>query len=115
MLPVRMPKPGPILEYHAWLHGMNPLLAEKMLAELRLALRGTGGAMLLEVLEKAIQLSLSDPLGDPRALEARNAQGFILSDLQRLASDEYEKLLAGKADAAGARRALARGNARTGS
>lgn len=107
-LPVRMPKPGPILEYHAWLHGKNPLLAEKMLAELRLALRGPGGAMLLEVLEKSIQLSIFDPLGDPRALEARNAQGFILADLQRLASDEHEQILAGQADAASARRALAR-------
>lgn len=107
-LPVRIPAPGPILQYHAWLHGQDPQLAERVLQGIRTALQGPGGPILLEVLEKAISLSLSEILGDERALAARNAQGFILTDLQRIASDEYERLLAAKDDAATARRGIAR-------
>jgi hypothetical protein len=107
-LPVCIRSPGPILQYHAWLHSKNPALAEKVHVELRNLLQGPGGAMLLEVLEKSVQLSLSEVLGDPRALEARNAQGFILTDLQRIASDEYEQILAAKDDAANARRGNSR-------
>jgi hypothetical protein len=109
-LPVHIPAVGPILRYHAWLHGRDPKLAEKVLHDIRNMLQGPGGATLLEVLEKAIQLSLCEILGDPRALEARNAQGFILTDLQRIASDEYERILAAKDDAANSRRGLTRRN-----
>lgn len=107
-LPVRIPTPGPILQYHAWLHGNDPRLAEKVHYELRHLLQSPGGATLLEILEKSISLSLCEILGDPRALEARNAQGFILTDLQRIASGEYEQILAAKDDAANARRGQSR-------
>lgn len=114
-LPLRLPKPGPLLEYHAWLHGKNPELAKQAIFAVRDALKTPGGAILLEMLEKAIALSPSEILGDSRALEARNAQGFILTDLQRIASDEYEKVLAGKNDPASARRANVRRQPRSGS
>lgn len=109
-LPVRTPAPGPLLQYHAWLHGIDPVAAEQMLHGIRLALRGPGGSMLLEALEKSTSLSLCDILSDPRALEARNAQGFILADLQRMVSDEYERILAAQDDATSVRRRIARRN-----
>lgn len=107
-LPVRIPQPGPILQYHAWLHAKDPAMAEYVHGELKAMLRTPGGSMLLEILEKSVQLLLTDILADERALAARNAQGFILTDLQRIASDEYEKILAAKDDAANARRGIAR-------
>lgn len=107
-LPVHITAHGPILAYHSWLARSNPQLAENMILQLRNFLREDGGAILLEVLEKSVQLSLCEILGDERALAARNAQGFILTDLQRIASDEYEKILAAKDDAANARRGIAR-------
>ena len=107
-LPVRIPAPGPILLYHAWLHEKDPNLAERVHYELHHMLRTPAGAMLLETLEKAITLSLCEILGDERALAARNAQGFILTDLQRIASDEYAQILAAKDDAANARRGFPR-------
>jgi hypothetical protein len=107
-LPVRIPEPGPLLRYHAWLHARDPQLAKELAMSLQAHLRTDGGAILLELLEKSIQLSLSEILGDARALEARNAQGFILTDLQRIASGEYEQILAAKDDAANPRRRIAR-------
>jgi len=114
-LPLRLPKPGPLLDYHAWLHGKNPELAKETIFAVRDALKTPGGAILLEMLEKAIALSPVEICGDDRALAARNAQGFILTDLQRMASDEFEKVLDGQADTAGTRRTNVRRQPRSGS
>lgn len=103
-LPARLPAPGPLLRYHTWLHQMDPAKAEWALLEIRRILKEPGGVILLDMLAKSVALTPSEILGDERALAARNAQAFILTDLQRIASDEYERILAAKDDAANARR-----------
>jgi hypothetical protein len=112
-LPLPISEPGPILTYLAGLRKNGPAFskqaeaAEKAVQSL---LQTSDGAILLDLLEKAVSLSQMPIVSDERALVGRNAQTFIVSDLRRIASNETEQLLAqraaqyrrvGRGDAAG--------------
>ena len=109
MLPQLVNDPGPILTYLQKLALHDSDAADKARLMVRAMLATPEGAMFLDLLEKSTQLSQTPVLADPRALEARNAQGFIASDLKRIASDEHERLAERNANRADARRAVARG------
>ena len=99
-LPYPLSEPGPILTYLAGLRKNGPSLAkqaEAAEAAVRDLLQTNDGAILLELLEKAVSLSQMAILSDERALVGRNAQTFIVSDLRRIASNETEQLLAQRA------------------
>jgi hypothetical protein len=106
-LPLRVSKPGPILEYLEHLraqaadvkragddHGHLQLSEAVARAEtaVRTLFATEDGRVVLDLLEKATTWSVLDPLSDVRALEARNAQRFIALDLRRIASDERTEL-----------------------
>jgi hypothetical protein len=71
--------------------------AEAAEVAVRDLLQTKDGAMLLDLLEKAVSLSQLTVVSDERALVGRNAQTFIVSDLRRIASNETEQLLAQRA------------------
>ncbi|PZQ99202.1 MAG: hypothetical protein DI533_00395 [Cereibacter sphaeroides] len=98
-LPLLLSEKGPLLTYLQGLWPSNPALVEKIHATIRTLLETPDGAMLLDLLEKSTSLSLTPILADTRALEARNAQGFIALDLRRIMSDEIDKLVQQRTDA----------------
>jgi len=97
-LPLPLSEPGPILTYLTRLRSANidqiKLAADHAEAQVREMLNTQAGAILLDLLEKSTSLSQVPISGDERALAARNAQTFILSDLRRIASNETEQILA---------------------
>lgn len=103
-LPLRLPKPGPLLEYLQWLHSKDVAKATETRQAIRKALNTPDGRILLELLEKSIEFAAMPILDDPRALAAKNAQAFIAHDLRRIVSNETEQLLARQTDDAGGRR-----------
>jgi hypothetical protein len=105
-LPLRHSEPGPILGYLTQLRAANPKLAEQTIAAVRALLRTQDGAILLDLLDKSTVQALVPILADPRALEARNAQGFIVSDLRRIVTNETEQLVQQQTDKAGTRLAV---------
>jgi hypothetical protein len=106
-LPLRLPEPGPLLSYIQWLSATDRNKAEDIVKMVAEALRTPGGIILLELLQKSIELRPVEILADERALAARNAQAFIASDLRRIASNETERLLR-EADARSSGRAKRR-------
>jgi hypothetical protein len=124
MLPHPISEPGPILTYLARVRNAAKDeetryladMADHTLAAVKAMLQTPEGRIFMDLLEKSTQLSLTPILSDERALAARNAQGFITSDLRRIMTDETERLLQRQDDAASAGRAVARtrpGRART--
>lgn len=103
-LPLRLPKPGPLLEYVSWLSGFDQRLAIETANAIRTALSTREGLILLDLLEKSLEKSPLPISDDGRALAARNAQCFIASDLRRFLSDETHKLLEQQNQVASARR-----------
>jgi uncharacterized protein YcgL (UPF0745 family) len=108
MLPQALSEAGPILTYLAKLSVSHRKDADRVMQQIRVMLSTPEGVMFLNLLEVSTQLTLTPILGEVRALEARNAQGFIVADLKRIASDEHEKLLQRQDDAGSARRSVAR-------
>ena len=91
-LPRRLSNPGPVIEYVAELQraGLKKEAGQAVEA-IRSCLQTPDGAILLELLDKAI-LERSIPISDdPRALDANNAQSFIALDLRRVLSDEFDE------------------------
>lgn len=90
-LPRRLSKPGPIVEYIAELQraGMKKE-ADGAIEAIRSCLSTPEGAILLELLDKAILERCIPISDDPRALDANNAQSFIALDLRRVMSDEFD-------------------------
>jgi len=93
MLPNLISEPGPLLTYIAALEQIDATKASDLRRSIRAALGSVDGRILLELLEKATITTPTKILADPRALAARNSQAFIASDLRRILSDEYEKLV----------------------
>lgn len=94
-LPRRLSKPGPIIEYISGLESskMNRE-AREVVRAVRACLSTPEGAMLLELLDKAVLERSISLDADPRALDANNAQSFIALDLRRILSDEFDAILA---------------------
>lgn len=103
-LPLRLPEAGPLLKYLSWVSSVNRNQAIDAARSIKVALATPGGAILLDLLNKSIELSPISIVGDERALAARNAQCFIASDLRRLLSDEIERLLEQSNDAGSERK-----------
>lgn len=112
MLPRRLSEPGPILTYLSELRKSDGALADSVQERLKVLLQTDSGAMFLDLLEKSTTLRLVPILGDQRALDAKNAQGFIAADLRRILSDETDQLVQRATDAASQRRRIARGEPR---
>jgi hypothetical protein len=80
-----LPEPGPILGYLSRL----PIgQREQTMAAVASVLNAPDGAILLDLLEKALLLRTPPLLTDVRALDLLNAQRFIFHDLKRIASEE---------------------------
>ena len=114
-LPRRVSKAGPVIEYLMQLHGgpASTVETQKIAREAMKAVKTffdtEQGIMVLELLEKSTTDFFLDPLSDPRACDALNAQRFIALDLRRIASDEFEHVLE-QNDAKRAGRARSGGN-----
>lgn len=80
-----LPEPGPVLGYLSRLPAGH---REQVIAAATSALNSPDGAILLELLEKALLLRTPPLLADVRALDLLNAQRFIFHDLKRIASEE---------------------------
>ncbi|MBT9385477.1 hypothetical protein KM176_16505 [Pseudooceanicola sp. CBS1P-1] len=96
-LPTMFAKSGPILQYlRPFLQHEDPEIRTRARAALRTVqrlLNTDDGAILMDLLEKSTTLFILDPLADPRALDAINAQRFIALDLRRIMSDETDTVL----------------------
>jgi len=90
-LPRRLSEPGPLMSYINMLEQIGMRDEARIAVDaVRSVLGSKEGAILLELLEKAI-LERSIPISsDPRALDANNAQSFIPLDLRRILSDEFD-------------------------
>lgn len=109
-LPQLLSEPGPLLTYLSKLRALDAGKADAAIDAVRVVLGTIEGVILLDLLEKSTQLLQTPIYADDRALLARNAQGFIASDLRRILSDETEQLLEQRADLANARRGNTRRN-----
>ncbi len=90
-LPRRLSKPGPLIEYISELQRAGlKRQADHAIFAVKSALGSKNGAIVLELLEKAILERSIDISADPRALDANNAQSFIALDLRRILSDEFD-------------------------
>jgi hypothetical protein len=88
-LPLRKPEAGPVLEYLKWVSvNVDEARAKLAYQAVSETLNSPGGAILLDLLEKALQFSVFPITENPSALVARNAQCFIVSDLRRIAANE---------------------------
>lgn len=103
-LPLRLPKPGPLLEYLSWFSTVDQRKALDAQRAIQAALATEGGRILLDLLEKCLEKAPIPTSDDGRALAARNAQCFIASDLRRILSDETERLLEQQSAVASTRR-----------
>jgi len=107
-LPLLLPEPGPLLTYLAKVYAIDKEKHRDVMEAVRAALSTPEGAILMELLQKSIELSPIPISDDGRALSARNAQAFIAHDLRRILSNETEQLLTRQADLAGQRRSARR-------
>ncbi|MGL6210513.1 MAG: hypothetical protein ACRC14_11865 [Paracoccaceae bacterium] len=94
MLPLRLPEPGPLLKYVQWLISIDKNKGRDTARALHALLNSPNGAILLDLLQKSIEMSPIPISENVSALGARNAQAFIVADLRRLATDETDQLLA---------------------
>jgi hypothetical protein len=92
-LPLRLSEAGPILDYLRVLFATDRDLCIATATAVQSVLSQTDGRILLDLLEKSVLMTQLPVLADDRALLARNAQAFILSDLRRIASDEIGRLV----------------------
>jgi hypothetical protein len=107
-LPLRLSKPGPILEYIEWLSGADEPTAIETARAIKAMLKTPEGAILLDLLQKSLEMRVL-PMGSVHsALAERNAQCFILSDLRRLLTDETDQILAKRTALASAGRTIGR-------
>lgn len=100
-LPLPLCEPGPLTGYLNLLTEQNPTLAADVSREIRASLKTPGGVKLMELLEICLMRNPIPISADPSALAARNAQGFILADLRRIASNELDVRLDAKTGKAG--------------
>lgn len=89
------PDAGPVLRY---LQCLPQKERAQVQAAVRSLLQQPDGAILLELLQKSVIERTVPITGDQRALDALNAQRFIVSDLKRL-TDEHSYLTTEPKDA----------------
>lgn len=107
-LPLPPSKNGPLLEYLNVLGEIDADIARHVSREIRDALKTAGGVKLMELLEIVLMRNPLPIDGNACALAARNAQGFILADLRRIASNELDVRLDEQNRKGGAGRTLGR-------
>lgn len=100
---LRLSNAGPILEYLNWLLDHDEPASIETARAIKTMLKTPEGAILLDLLQKSLEMRVLPMGSDHSALAERNAQCFILSDLRRLLTDETDQILAKRTALAGKR------------
>lgn len=103
---------GPVIDYLTWLYGTakaakDPETVESVriaIHAIRRLAKSDDGKALFAVLDKSVNSFVLPPSTETRALEAHNAQAFILVDLQRIANGLLDPLLEDTGSQPGRRR-----------